>query len=252
MSKHAHTNSNKKIKILVIIVIVLALLVAAGAAVFMSRLNDRNSTETKIAETITKKVAGYDIDKLSKTYPDIVGWLDVPNTSASFPIVQSNESDYYYLNHDAQKNLDEAGACYIEMANKKDFSDPVTVMYGHNMNDGSMFHTLHNFENQEFFNNNDKFYVYTKGHKLTYTVAAAYATNDSHILNTHDFSKPEELLKYEQSIMNDLSTTKRVRQGVTLNENSKLLQLSTCMSDPALKNQRFVVTGVLTNDEETL
>ncbi|MCQ4882189.1 class B sortase, partial [Alistipes onderdonkii] len=77
------------------------------------------------------------------------------------------------------------GAIYTEMANNTDFSDPVTVLYGHNLQNGTMFSTLHYFENEDFFNEQDPLYIYTPGHALTYRVVSAYLYDDRHILNSY-------------------------------------------------------------------
>lgn len=80
-------------------------------------------------------------------------WIYIPNTNVDYPIVQSSvyESDTLYLDHNIDKKPDIAGAIFSERANRKDFSDPVTVIYGHNMKNGSMFKTLHSFEDAKFF-----------------------------------------------------------------------------------------------------
>lgn len=185
------------------------------------------------------------------TYPDIVAWLDVPNTNIALPIVQHPEYDYFYLNHNASTALDKNGAAFIEKKNNSNFEDPVTLIYGHNMNDNSMFSSEHYFENPQFFNDNDRFYIYKPGHKLTYTVVSAYSYDDRHILNSFDFTNPSVRMSYFATVQNPASLLKNVRSGVSLDESSKIVQLSTCMSDPNLSNQRYLVTGVLTNDEET-
>lgn len=193
-----------------------------------------------------------DFDQLREKYPDIVAWVEVPNTNVNLPVMQSPNDDYFYLSHNAAGEQDVFGAAYMELCNKKDFSDAVTVIYGHNMMDDSMFATLHYFEDAQFFKDNMYFYIYTPGHKYTYTIVSAFAYDNRHIINTNKgFQNKDVLMQYFDVIQNPTTHLKNVRGGVALTESDKIVQLSTCMSDINLSNQRYLVTGVLTEDQET-
>lgn len=250
----APLSKERKIFYAIVIGIFVVVLVTAGILICNWYQNEsRYQNDPDIISAITtNKVSGYDFDKLKRTYPDCIAWLDVPNTNITMPIVQDPADDYYYLNHDAQREYNVDGAAYIELCNNKDMNDPVTVVYGHNMIDDGMFATAHHFENPQFFNDNDKFYLYTPGHKYTYTVVSAYMSDDRHIINANGgFKDQASIHKYFSEVTNPTSQLKNVRSGLTLKDDDKLLVLSTCMSDPALANQRFVVTGVLSKDEPT-
>lgn len=176
----------------------------------------------------------------------------MPNTNINLPVVQSPDDDYYYLSHGPDGNHDIFGAAFIELCNKADFSDPVTVIYGHNMLDDSMFATLHYFEDKEFFEKNDHFYIYTPGHIYKYLVVSAYAGDNRHIVNTNKGFQDKDVRKqYFDYVVNPRTHLGNVRQGVSLDENAQLCQLSTCMSDLNLSNQRYLLTGVLIDDKET-
>ena len=138
---------------------------------------------------------------------------------------------------------------FTQLANKRDFSDPVTVVYGHD-NQG-YFRNLHYFEDADFFNNNPNFYIYTPGHILTYTIVSAYKYDDRHILNSFDFSKESVRQQYADFVKNPESLVKNVRQGVDVNADSKIVQLSTCMLNEYHGPSRYLVAGVLTSDQET-
>lgn len=181
-------------------------------------------------------------------YPDIYAWIYIPETNINYPVVQSPEDDAYYLNHSAEKKYTSAGAIYSEMKNKKDFSDPVTILYGHNMLNGSMFQNLHKFrKDKEFFEQNKYIYVYTPGHILTYEICAAYRYDNRHILNSFNFSDPAVFEEYLKTVKEPKSMICRTRE-VELNKDSKILTLSTCIGD---HNYRYLVQGVLVKDELT-
>lgn len=191
-----------------------------------------------------------DFTALQKENADIYAWLYIPNTGINLPVLQNPFDDSYYLNHDAHREENLLGAVYSQIANKKDFSDPVTVLYGH---DGeAQFKNLHYFEDEKFFDENDKMYVYTAGHIYTYRIVSAYKSDNRHILNTHDFTKQDVLQSYFDSVLNPDSLLLNVREGVTLDATKdKIVQLSTCMLDEFHGSSRYIVTGVLIDDQPT-
>ena len=85
-----------------------------------------------------------DWDKLLATNADVYAWIRVPGTNIDYPILQAStgKDDDFYLHHDIKKNYSFAGCIYTRRANRKDLSDRLTVLYGHNMINGSMFGTL--------------------------------------------------------------------------------------------------------------
>lgn len=177
-------------------------------------------------------------------------WLYIPGVEINLPVQQSALDDSFYLDHDQNRNYNPVGCAFTQLANAQDFSDPVTVIYGHNV-DG-VFAKLHYFEDKEFFNQNDTFYVYTPGHILTYEVVAAYQYDDRHILNSFDFDRPSVRADYFSSVLNSNSVVCNVREGAKLDEDSKLVQLSTCVSTGSHSQAvRYIVTGVLVDDQET-
>ena len=143
------------------------------------------------------------------------------------------------------------GAVFSQMANATDFSDPVTVLYGHNIVDDGMFATLHRFEDPSFFAENGEFYLYTPGHILVYQVVAAYEYDDRHILNSYNLSDPTVRQEYFNFVMHPDSLLVNTRSDTELSIDDKIVQLSTCMSDTNHTTSRYIVTGVLIDDQPT-
>ena len=190
-----------------------------------------------------------DFSEQMKVNDEIYAWIRIPNTNVDYPILQSREDDLYYLRRNLDKSYYIPGVLFTESVNKRDFSDPVTVIYGHNMSeDGSMFATLHYFEDEKFFKENEFFYVYTPSHILTYRVVSAYKYDNRHITNSFDFSDEKVREEYFDYVMNPVTIPMNVREGVTLSKDDKLLILSTCM---ASNTYRYLVNGVLVSDERT-
>lgn len=189
--------------------------------------------------------------ELKEQNPEVYAWIYVPGTDVNLPVVQSTTDDNFYLNHNIDGDYAVEGAIYSQSMNAADFSDPVTVLYGHNLVNGSMFSTLHYFENEDFFAQHDTMYIYTLGHILTYKVVSAYQYDDRHILNSFDFSDPSVVRTYFDYVMAPNSLVENVRQGVTLQITDKIVQLSTCTDTVNHTDTRYLVTGVLTDDQPT-
>lgn len=190
-----------------------------------------------------------DFAKLHKANTDIYAWIKISNTKVDYPILQSYEqNDNYYIDRDMNKNKSAAGSIYTQKKNSIDFSDPNTLIYGHNMLNGSMFGNLMRFRKQDFFDANRYIYIYTPNHILTYEVFAAYKYDDRHILNSFDFSNEEIYKSYLDSCLNPKSMVKNIRKGITLTTKDRIITLSTCYgNEPA----RYLVQGVLRKDERT-
>lgn len=188
--------------------------------------------------------SGLSFDELMKKNADIYAWLYVPNTAVDYPVCQSLDGDDdFYLDHNIYRNYQFSGTIFSQSLNKRDFSDPVTVLYGHNMLNGSMFASLHNFENEDFFNKNNTIFVYTKDKLLTYLVYAAYTYDDRHILYSFNMNNEAALKSYQETTLDPRAVDARVRKGVTLDKDSKILTLSTCTNGGG--ETRYLVQGVL-------
>ena len=214
---------------------------------FVDMYSNKPEQTNKISSKVVLKDNPIDFDELQKQNTDIYAWIKIPNTRIDYPILQSAEDDAFYLNHNADKEYTRYGAIYTEMKNKTDFTDPNTVVYGHNMRNGTMFRDLHKFREAEFFSQNKYIYVYTRGHILTYEICAAYRYDNRHILNSFNFSDPKIFAEYIEFVKNPKSIIVQKRE-VEMDTNSKILTLSTCISND---NYRYLVQGVLVKDEAT-
>lgn len=203
-------------------------------------------TTAQIEETET-----VDFKQLMEINPDIYAWIYIPNTNVDYPVAQSakGESDSFYLDHNVYKNYQFAGTIYSEKHNKKDFSDPVTLLYGHNMLNGSMFASLHNFNNKEFFDNNNTIFVFTKDKLYTYLVYSAYQYDDRHILNSFNMNDDYSFRDYLDSTLVERPYYCNVREGIELTTDDRILTLSTCMNGGG--NVRYLVQGVLVDEQYT-
>lgn len=210
-----------------------------------------NPTETVSTEpSAPLAVNPINFEELTNMNTDLYAWIRIPGTVIDYPVAQSLQNDdNYYLHHNYLGNYEFAGTIYSQRQNTRYFVDRVTVLYGHNMLNGTMFADLHKFSDKEFFDENEFIYIYTKGHILTYRIFAAYEYDDRHILNSFEFYDDEVYSQYLNDCLNPRSANSVVREGVKLTTDDRIITLSTCTNYNS--SMRYLVQGVLINDELT-
>ncbi len=186
-----------------------------------------------------------DFDMLhSEVSEDIYAWIYIPNTNVDYPVFQHPTDNAYYLEHNVDGSEGYPGCIYTENYNSKDFSDPQTVIYGHNMRDGTMFSDLHKYEDEQFFDENKYVFIYTEETVYVYKIFAAYQTNNAHQLLNYDFSRKENLLNYLENVRALESELKLFDDDVVFSGDDKVLTLSTCVMKERQFHLRYLVQAL--------
>lgn len=140
-----------------------------------------------------------DWDALRAINPDVVGWIYVPGTTVNFPIVHGTD-DEHYLKTDfyGQTSWVSFGSIFLSAANVADFSDANNIVYGHHMNDGSMFSPFADFGDADTFNGHRIVYVFTPtaNYQLT-TFSIVHCAADDPLAQTA-FANEQERQAYVQ------------------------------------------------------
>lgn len=187
-----------------------------------------------------------DWNLIKETNGDIYAWIYIPGTNVDYPVVQHPDDNSYYLNHNLDGSEGYPGCIFTENYNTKDFKDKNTVIYGHDMNDRSMFDTLHDYEDETFFQDNRYVYIYTPEKVLVYDVFAAYESTAEHILASHNFVNDVRYQEYLDGVFQMRSMEAHFREGVEVGVQNHIITLSTCID---LKpDSRYLVQGVLVNE----
>ena len=118
--------------------------------------------------------------ELQSMNSDVIAWITVYDTPIDYPVVQGTDNEYY-LKHTFKKTEHVAGSIFLDKDNSQDFSNRKSILYGHNMKDGSMFQGLHKYESESYLQEHNKVYLYLPdGETLTYTVIkCGYVKADS-------------------------------------------------------------------------
>lgn len=210
--------------------------------------------EEAVPEDILKKLGieipekNIDFAALKEENEDIYAWIYIPGTEIDYPVLQHPTDDSYYLEHNLDGSKGYPGCIYTETVNSRDFTDPNTVLYGHNMKDGSMFAALHNYEDSQVFEENPYIFIYTPEKTFVYQIFAAYKYNAIHLIYNFDLSNREIFQNYLDQIFETREMGANIWKDISVNAENHIVTLSTCISGE--KNKRFLVQGVLLNDEE--
>lgn len=187
-----------------------------------------------------------DWDALYETNEDIYAWIYIPNTNVDYPILQHPTLNDYYLDYNLDHTKGYPGCIYSQVQyNSKDFTDFNTVLYGHNMRNGTMFRTLHNFEDETFFEENRYVYIYTPEKVLVYDIFAAYEFDDRHLLVYFDNESLSDREDYLEEVFSIRDMSAHFRNNVNVTTDSNILTLVTCIGSKP--NNRYLVQGVLVN-----
>lgn len=205
--------------------------------------------ETEVVQEEELAELPIDFEGLKDINPEIYAWLEVPDTKINYPVLQhEGEDQSYYLTRDMYGEYKQAGSIYTEDYNNKDFQDYHTVIYGHNMKNGSMFHNVRYFADKEFFDEHQDLFIYMPGKILKYQIIACYEYDDRHLLGMFDFNDTDAYAEYLEEIMNPRSMYAMIREGKTVTVEDKLVTLSTCVANKP--NHRRLLQAVLVEEIE--
>ena len=214
--------------------------VSTVAALYTGNKNSNVSSTDQPAPTVQPRLQEY-YDENS----DLVGWIKIPNTTIDYPVVQTNDNDWYRkMSFDGESSAH--GAIFLDyhcdITNLADGGVNL-VVFGHNMKDGSMFENLMLYKDEDFFRSNPVIEFDTLYENLSWEIFSVYVASTSlnHIDTTfvtrQGFEKFLKTYK-EKSLFTNV---------VTPNADDVVLTLSTCSYE--FENARFVVQARLIQEQ---
>ncbi len=234
-------------------VIVLAAALCLGIYIYQQHQNDFAEAEyakmrqkqEKTEEPVAEASPIHDFASLQEQNADVYGWINVANTIVDYPVLQTEE-DNYYLSHDMNHVETTAGAIYSNACNSKDMTDGITILYGHDMRADTMFGSLHLFDEETFFQQNETMTFETADALYTYQIFGVYNYNDNYIPAMFDLKSTDGVQQFLDSLKScaeEGRSITHVREGVDVSDEDKLLVLSTCIGSQS--DRRFLVVGKL-------
>ena len=192
----------------------------------IKEITKKHVKEEKKNEKEEIKEYKIDFDALKKSNSDTVGYIKVNNTNIDYVVVQTKDNSYY-LNHNFNKEKNRAGWIFLDYRNKLDGSDKNTIIYGHNMKDGSMFETLSNVLQKWWYEDSNNYIVTftTEEKTFMYQVFSTYdIKNEDYYIKTK-FNSDNDYEKFLKTI----KSRSNHDYGIELTKDDTILTLSSCL-----------------------
>lgn len=174
-------------------------------------------------DPMLEEMAEIDLAALREVNPDVLGWIRIPDTKIDYPLMRGADNDFY-LNHTWKKTPNSVGSIFLEQLNSIDLMDYNTIIYGHNMNNGSMFAGLQDYAMPDYWKDHPYVYVLTDAGVYRYEVFAFFRAEVDSLtygLNPQQDDTKEDFLKL--SLENSWIDT-----GIKPALTDRILTLSTC------------------------
>ena len=179
-----------------------------------------------------------------KQNDDAVAYIDVLDTTVQYPVVQGTDNEYYLTHTFAGKHR-ATGAIFMDAWNSNDFSDFNTIIYGHNMKDGSMFHLLREYKKSSFLSDHKYIEMTLLRSKRTYKVFAAYSVEDD--FDFRGFGCQTEAER--AAFLKRIAYRSEIKTNATASADDSILTLVTCTSGD--RSWYWIVHAVLMEEITT-
>ena len=176
-------------------------------------------------------------EELNAINDEIIGWIRIGAIDREYPVAQAKDNNYY-LHRTFRKQDNFAGCIFLNCENSRFFTDQNSIVYGHNMNDGSMFGTLKRFQEQKVYDSNPYFWIFAPDFIYQYRIfssSTVSAVGDPYRVRftTGDFEEFINTCQASSYINN---------HGLKVKTDDRIVTLSTCTGD---SSTRFIVQGKL-------
>lgn len=214
-----------KYKVLIVLIILICIIAFSFSFYiifkdYQEKEESNEDTENLIKETIivNEKTEEKNIDwnKLKEINKDIIAWIEIPDTIINYPILKDN--NLYYLKHSYNKKYNSNGSIFT--TNKNPFKESETLLYGHNMKNGSMFSTLDKYMDEDFLYTHQKFKIYTPNENYEATIFSVYSIGvNTENNNIKELNFDERIDYYSKASKITIKSDEEI---------TKIVKLSTC------------------------
>lgn len=250
LRKKDKPNENRIIRIIIFVICLLIFIFSIvnllrwviynkKSANLIQEVIEQNFTE-EIPDTQGQVTNPVNFEELKKTNEDVVAWIRIADTTVNYPIVQSEDNEYY-LQRDFNKKYSTCGWIFMNFKNNSNFSDRNTTIFGHNIKSGLMFKDLLKIYRNEL-GNNVIIEIYTETEKMEFAVYSSYMIEPEEYA-TQVLTTDEQEEEYISEILKRSSIT----YNIVPTKKDKLITLSTC--DNSGKN-RILIHGVYISGEK--
>ena len=193
-----------------------------------------------------------DFETAQKAWPDAYAYMKIPNATGCAIreggfIAQHPVDDGWYLYRDLDGNDNKAGTLYTEATyNDTKLDDPVTVVYGHNMANRTMFGGLQTFLSKMDFSKQHLVYMYQKDRRVTYQIVGGVQYDTSHIIYYHDFTNADVFNSFFDQLWKETDGTTNLDKANKPVAGDRVLILSVCKNGD--DNHRYLIVCKMIED----
>ena len=219
---------------------------------------DPDDTENRVEPAPVVEPAG--MEETFAKYKDVYAWLEVPDFAKilgtdhelSYPVAQHPTDRNFYLSRDLDGNSNKAGTIFSEaecegkVINSRDLNDPVTVLYGHNQANRTMFGGLQSMLKNLDFSEQHLVYMYQKDRRVTYQIVGGVQYDTSHIIYYHDFTNDEVFNSFFDQLWQETDSTTNLDKDNKPVAGDKVLILSVCKNGD--DNHRYLIVCKMIED----
>lgn len=177
------------------------------------------------------------IEALQAVNSDVLGWIEIPDTALSYPLVQGMDNDWY-LNHAWNGQWTSVGSIFVDYRCAADLTDFHTIVYGHRMRNGSMFASLKYYDDQSHWEAHPHVFIRSGEHVRQYAIFAAYEAP----VQSPTYTLPGEEEAARQALIDFALEQSVIDTGLVPTAADRILTLSTCTGDGY--ETRWVVQAV--------
>ena len=175
-----------------------------------------------------------DFNSLLAQNSQVVGWIYSPNTVISSPVLKGGDNEYY-LHHTLNGTENASGSIFMDAVCEPDLSGDNTILYGHHMNNGSMFASLANYKQDGYLAEHPVLYYYTPTQNYMLEVFACFVTGGDSDVYAFNFSTRDQF----QEFINRMYSRSNFDTGVSVSSSDHIMTLSTCSYE--YDDARYVV-----------
>ena len=199
---------------------------------------NKEREEPKETEKVLK------VKELRKENQDIVGWLEIENTNINYPVLQGKDNEYY-MSHNYKKQKSKNGAIFLDKDYDWNIKSNNLLIYGHNLNNGTMFQELLKYEKESFYKEHQIINFITEKEEANYEIISViktrvYYKNEKNVFRYYFFINPKSEKEYNEFITNAKKES-LYETNKTANYGDELITLSTCSYH--VKDGRVAVIG---------
>lgn len=175
---------------------------------------------------------------LQAVNPDVIGWIYSPNTTINYPVVQGDDNAYY-LKHLADGTKNRNGCPFLDIQNRPDFTDDNSIIYGHHMQNGTMFAGISWYEDQIYYDEHPVMYLMTPTAIYRIEIFSGYTTK----MDSSAYMQTFGSIREHTDWLKEVSGRSDFRANLEISAYDRVITLSTCAY--RFENARYVLHGKL-------